>query len=83
MKIADEFYSNIFHPDYFCFVNNLISNEIQKLTPNALHITFFDSFYDNDYLKFEDIFLNFKGNVNHLNEIGNKIIYTEIIKKIK
>jgi hypothetical protein len=78
MKTAVDFYVNIFHPEYFCFVNDLIFKEIQKITPNAIHITFFDNFYDNSILKFEDIFLSHKGNINHLDEKGNSLFYNTI-----
>lgn len=81
MKTAMDFYRNIFHPEYFCFVNDLIFKEIQKITPNAFHITFFDNFYNNSVLKYEDIFLSHNGNVNHLNEVGNSLFYN-IVKKI-
>ena len=81
MKTAVDFYVNIFHPEYFCFVNDLIFKEIQKITPKAIHITFFDNFYDNSILKFEDIFLSYKGNINHLDEKGNSLFYN-IIKNI-
>jgi hypothetical protein len=78
MKTAVDFYVNIFHSEYFCFVNDLIFKEIQKITPNAIHITFFDNFYDNNILKFEDIFLSHKGNINHLDEKGNSLFYNTI-----
>jgi hypothetical protein len=78
MKIAIDFYGNIFHSEYFCFINDLIFKEIQKITPNAFHITFFDNFYDSSVLKFEDIFLSHKGNVNHLDEKGNSLFYNMI-----
>jgi hypothetical protein len=78
MKTAVDFYGNIFHTEYFCFVNDLIYKEIKKITPNAIHITFFDNFYDNNVLKFEDIFLSYKGNVNHLNQLGNELFYNTI-----
>jgi len=78
MKIAYDFYSEIFHADYFLFTNELIYKEIHKITPNALHITFFDSFYDDNVLKYENVFLKNRGNINHLNDVGNLIIYNEI-----
>ena len=79
MKTAYDFYSNIFYPEYFCFVNDLIYKEINNLVPNILHITFFDSFYPNSVLKFEEIFLDNKGMINHLNENGNNIIYQKVL----
>ena len=83
MKTAVDFYHHIFHSEYFCFVNNLIYKEIYKLTPNAIHITFFDNFYDHNVLKFEDIFLYYKGNVNHLDKNGNKLLYNKMLKILK
>jgi hypothetical protein len=61
----------------------LIYREIYKLTPNAIHITFFDNFYDNNVLKFEDIFLYYKGNVNHLDKNGNELLYNKMLKILK
>lgn len=82
MKTAYDFYSEIFYSDYFIFINNLIFNEIYKIYPNAIHITFFDSFYGNDVLKFENVFLNNKGNTNHLSLKGNNIIFETIKVKL-
>ena len=79
MKTAYDFYSDIFYPEYFCFVNDLIYKEILNISPNSLHITFFDSFYPNDVIKFEDVFLNNKGVINHLDKIGNEIIYKKVL----
>lgn len=80
MKTANEFYNQIFYPDYFIFINTLIHNQIKVLCPNATHITFFDAFYDDSVLKYENIFLKHKGNINHLNVKGNEIIYNKIKK---
>jgi hypothetical protein len=79
LNIANEFYNHIFYPDYFIFINGLIFNEIKKLCNDSIHITFFDSFYD-DVLKCENIFLNNKGNINHMSQKGNDIIYKKIKK---
>lgn len=82
MKTAIEFYENIFHAEYFSFVNNLIYKEIYNLVPNAIHITFFDSFYSENVLKFEEIFLSSRGNANHLNKKGNEFVYKKILNKL-
>ncbi len=82
MKTAYDFYSEIFHADYFVFVNDLIYKEIHKITPNALHITFFDSFYNESVYKFENIFLKNRGLMNHLNDIGNELIYNIVLKRL-
>lgn len=79
MKTAYDFYSDIFYLDYFCFVNDLIYKEIYNLVPTAVHITFFDSFYPNSVHKFENIFLDNKGVINHLDETGNNIIHKKIL----
>lgn len=83
MKTAFNFYSDIFYPEYFCFVNDLIYKEIRKLSPKITHITFFDSFYDNSVHKFENVFLEHKGFINHLSDDGNFKMYKEIIKLLK
>ena len=49
------------------------------LCPNAINITFFNSF-NKDAVQLEDVFLENRGNMNHLNERGNKIIYNKLIK---
>ena len=82
MKTAIEFYENIFHAEYFSFVNDLIYKEIYNLVPNAIHITFFDSFYSENVLKFEEIFLSSRGNANHLNKKGNEFVYKKILNKL-
>jgi hypothetical protein len=83
MKTAYDFYSEIFYPEYFCFVNDLIFNQIKNIAPNSLNITFFDSFYDDSVYKFEDIFLENKGLINHLSEIGNYMVYQKILDLLK
>jgi hypothetical protein len=52
-------------------------DEIKRLYPNAINITFFDSFNKN-MNQYENIFLNNKGNMNHMNDFGNEIIYEKI-----
>lgn len=82
MKTAYDFYCDIFNPDYFVFVNELIFDKIYNIIPKAIHITFFDSFYDDRVLKYENIFLNNKGNINHMDNVGNVIIFNSIVKTI-
>lgn len=83
MKTAYDFYSNLFDMNYFIFVNNLIYNEIYNLTPNGVHITFFDSFYDDSVHKFEQLFIDNKGLINHLNKDGNIKMYKQISKILR
>ncbi len=81
-KIAVDFYENIFNPEYFIFTYGLIMDKIQSNYPNAINITFFDSFKNDKVYGFEDVYLNNKGLINHMNNKGNKIIYDSIKKLI-
>ena len=73
-----DFYENLFDPDYFIFTYDLIMEKIMSNYQNAINITFFDSFKKDNVYGFEDIFLENKGLINHLNEEGNKIIYNKV-----
>lgn len=79
-KIAVDFYSYLYDVDYAVFTHELILKEIQTKYPNLIHITFFDSFNQSisNVKLFENVFLNNKGQMNHLNDRGNKIIYNNI-----
>ena len=79
IKPIIDFYENYFHVDNAIFVHSLIVSEIKRLYPKAINITFFDSF-NKDMNQYENIFLNNKGVINHMNEKGNKIIYSKIKK---
>jgi hypothetical protein len=79
-KVAVDFYSYLYDIDYALFTHELILKEIQSKFPNMINITFFDLFnqsVDGIHM-FENIFLNNKGQMNHLNELGNEIIYNKI-----
>lgn len=79
VKCVVDLYEKYFHVDYAIFVHELIVKEINLLCPNAINITFFDSF-NKDSIQLEDIFLKNRGNMNHLNEMGNKMVYNKITK---
>jgi hypothetical protein len=81
VKCIVDLYEKYFHFEYAIFVHDLILKEIKTLCPNAINITFFNSFNKNS-IQLEDIFLENKGNINHLNEKGNIIIYNKIKKLI-
>ena len=83
MKTAYNFYSEIFYPEYFCFVNDLIFEKIKQITPTATHITFFDSFYNDSVYKFENYFLENRGIINHLSKMGNYMVYQKILELLK
>lgn len=77
IKCIVDFYENYFHVDNAIFTHTLIVDEIKRLYPNAINITFFDSF-NKDMNQYESIFLNNMGNMNHMNNVGNQIIYEKI-----
>ena len=83
LDTAYNFYKNLFWNEYFEFTSNLIYHKIKELTPNSIHITFFDEFYDDSVLKLESIFKSNRGNVNHLDEEGNKQVYNILLNKLK
>ena len=53
-------------------------NQIQIEYPNAINVTFFNNFKNDKVVGFEDIYLNNKGLINHMNNKGNKTIYNKI-----
>ena len=83
LDIAYKFYKNLFWGEYFEFTSNLIYEKIKEQTPNGIHITFFDDFYDDSVIKLEHIFKHNRGHVNHLNSEGNREVYEMLIKKLK
>lgn len=81
-----DFFENFFDQDYAIFVHNLIINEIIKMVPNALHITFFEN-DRTDIINFYNFFQKNRGLINHLSTAGNIQILSKIQelinKKIK
>jgi hypothetical protein len=79
-KIGVDFYSYLYDVDYAIFTHELILKEIYTKFPNIINITFFDAFNQsiNGIHLFEDVFLNNRGQMNHLTDKGNKIIYNKI-----
>jgi len=83
VKIAVDFFENYYDIDNAIFMHGLLLKEIDKLSDNLLNVTFFDYFgiYGLTNLhQFDDVFNNNKGNINHMNDEGNKIIYNRIKK---
>ena len=81
MKIANNFYENIFYKEYFEFTHDLIINKILKLDKKIINITFFDYYDKKEIMNFSELFKKNKGDINHLNKKGNRKVY-KIIKKI-
>ncbi len=77
-KIGVDFFENLFDVEYFIFTYELIINKILTEYPNAINITFFDSFKNEKIHGFEDVYLKNVGLMNHMNDNGNKIVYDKI-----
>lgn len=83
VKVAVDFFENFYDVDYAIFTHNLILKEIDNLSDNLLNITFFDYFsiYKlRNFHQFDDVFMENKGVINHMNDKGNTIIYNKIKK---
>ena len=76
VKSAIDFYENLFDLDYACFIHDLIIKEMNIKYKNLINITFFSS--NKNMYNFEDVYLENKGLINHMNDKGNKIIYNKI-----
>jgi hypothetical protein len=67
---------SIWDEDYFKDTYNLMIKDLKQV-PNSLHINFFeDSIYKN-------IWIEYPGNINHLNKSGNMAVYFNIAKQLK
>jgi len=82
------YFENFFDMDHAKFIHRLICKEIVNLTQNVsvIHLSFFDYrdlFEFNNFLSFYDIFENHRGSVNHLNKMGNKIVYEKLIEVLE
>ena len=76
IQSAIDFYENLFDLDYACFIHDLIIKEICSKHKNLINITFFNM--NKNMYNFEDVYLNNKGLINHMNDQGNLIIYNKI-----
>ena len=82
MKTAFNFFKYFFWKEYFLFTNGLIFEQIYEKTKDCIHITFFDDFYDARVTNFHNIFLNHRGDVNHLDKNGNTKIFSYLKKEL-
>lgn len=78
-----DYFENYFDLDHAIFVHNLICGEIDKLTKyySVIHITGFDwneLYKFPNMISFENIFKNYKGNMNHYNKDGNQKVYEKL-----
>lgn len=78
MRVAKNFYEQVYDLEYFKFINELIVEKIFSLSDNFVHITFFDYYSDERILNLSKVFTQNRGEVNHLTEKGNKLAYKQI-----
>ena len=78
------FFKNYFSTEYADFIHELISEKIYNITKHkkVLHLTHIDCKYNFDVVNFSYVFKNYRGNINHYNDIGNRIISESLKKEI-
>lgn len=76
-NIAVDFFENIYDMEYASYIHKLIVTDLQKQFPAALHISFFDLNISNVHY-FDKEFNQYKGNINHLTNEGNDVVYNKI-----
>jgi hypothetical protein len=80
------FFEKYFDLDYAEYIHNLILKDIEKLCPvNTLHISHLE--WKNlhrfsNHLDFNNVFLSHRGQTNHYDIKGNKIVYETIREKL-
>ena len=79
-------FENFHDLEYANFVHSLICKEIAELVNSVptIHLSFFDytGLYEfNRMINLNQIFLQNRGEINHLNEVGNRLVY-ERVKEI-
>ena len=65
-------------------IEELISEKIYNITKHkkVLHLTHIDCKYTFDVVNFSMIFRDYRGQLNHYNDIGNRIISESLKKEI-
>lgn len=79
---AINFFEEIYDTDYAQFIHEMIINRLQVKYPNAIHISFFELDIKNIYYFYKE-FKKYRGTINHLNEQGNKFVYSKILKLLE
>jgi hypothetical protein len=87
-RIAYDYFVHIFDKDYYQYVHDLILSDLDQITKpyRVLHFTNFDytQMYDfrGTLISFYDIFLQHKGNINHLDQQGNDMIFLQVTEQL-
>ena len=84
-KIAYDYFVSIFDSEYYAHIHNLICADIDNITKQkeVIHVTHFDysSLYqfDNKLVNCYNIWTQHRGDINHYDVVGNKIIFEKIV----
>lgn len=87
-RIAYEYFVHIFDQDYYHYVHNLILTDLDFMTRpyQVLHFTNFDytlmHTFRGTLTSFYDIFLQHPGNINHLDQQGNDMVFSNITQRL-
>lgn len=81
-----DFFEKYFDLEYAEYIHNLTLKDIEKLCPtNTLHISHLEwknLYRFTNYIDFNNVFLRHRGQTNHYDVTGNKIVYEKIRKKL-
>ena len=84
---AKEFFAHYYHKDFYEYIYKLIAQDINQLllrtSLSKLEITFFDTFLETFDRQFHVLFKHNKGDVNHLSDKANKLVYEHLVKWIE
>ena len=78
-----DYYENYFDLDYAEFIHNLICKQIDEVTRKypVIHITSFDwkgLYKFPNMISFKHVFDNYRGNMNHYNDVGNQKVFEQL-----
>jgi len=77
-KFYSQIYSDELQKEFYFLIKKEIQEKFNKF--KFIELSFFD--YDNDVFCLKNIWKNNVGNINHMNENGNKIIFDLLKEKI-
>jgi hypothetical protein len=87
LRSLKDFFENYFSFEYAEHTHNLLCAEIENYCPSfTLHVTNIDwkNLYNfKNWLELKNIFENYRGSINHYNEVGNKIVFEKITERLQ
>lgn len=82
-----EYFDKYFDVEYAEHMHNLLLKEIEEYCPvRTLHISHIDwkNLHEfENFANFKDVFLTHRGPINHYDEIGNRIVYDNVLKQLR